>query len=164
LQDLIHAKILVTGQVQRETRGKDTICRLAYSIKEYSAINNQLVNSDIKDESEKPEKHIDEKKIEKLQQLISSLQEENVDLRSNLAKVEHENSKLQHQLKIHKDFNQAYEAESRKATNHFISSVMSTVEWYSKQKITAEKTHEFKANVITAATDVQNHLRNFTKS
>lgn len=44
LKDLIEAKVLLTGNIKRNTRGKTLIARVAFTIKEYSELNNQLVS------------------------------------------------------------------------------------------------------------------------
>ena len=68
LEDLIAAHILLTGQIKRNTRGKDTICRLAYDIKEYSTLNNQLLSGEAEDDyraGKGSETIVDERLIER---------------------------------------------------------------------------------------------------
>ncbi len=53
IEDLIRANVLVTGQFKRSTRGKETICHLAYDIQEYSKLNNQILSGEAFDEFNK---------------------------------------------------------------------------------------------------------------
>lgn len=263
LEDLIQANILLTAQIKRTTRGKDTICHLAYSLKDYSIYNNQLLSgvaadeynslhgkdlvinnamvarnietmSDekIKDDAKAIAEKIQtgtrenglglftqkeltdkfnsdnivdatqqeglsaddirclnyirqrmlqssdnktssdeeaklKKTVERLQNLLSSLQEENTGLRKELAKAESETNKLKHSLEIQGEFNQAYAKEARKAMNQLISGVSSTTEQFTKiplKRVTPDDVAEFKSSIISAATEANNRLRDFTYS
>ena len=53
IEDLIRANVLVVGQFKRSTRGKETICHLAYDIQEYSKLNNQILSGEAFDEFNK---------------------------------------------------------------------------------------------------------------
>ncbi len=117
--------------------------------------------------SEKNKDVEEERKIGKLQELITSLQKENTDLRTELAKTESKMNKLKHDLKIQTDFNQAYSAEARKSMNQLISSVTSTTEAFTQipaKRVTSDDIAEFKNGIISAAVQVQNRLRDFKYS
>ena len=117
--------------------------------------------------SEKNKDVEEERKIGKLQELITSLQKENTDLRTELAKTESKMNKLKHELKIQTDFNQAYSAEARKSMNQLISSVTSTTEAFTQipaKRVTSDDIAEFKNGIISAAVQVQNRLRDFKYS
>ena len=108
-----------------------------------------------------------DQKIQKLQRLLSLSQKENTDLRAELAKAESETNKLMHRVKILKDFNDAYTSEARKAMNQLISSVSTITERYTQipcKRVTPDDTAEFKNGIISAATESQNRLRDFTYS
>ena len=117
--------------------------------------------------SEKNKDVEEERKIGKLQELITSLQKENTDLRTELAKTESKMNKLKHELKIQTDFNQAYSAEARKSMNQLISSVTSTTEAFTQipaKRVTSDDIAEFKNGIISAAVQVQNRLKDFKYS
>ncbi len=105
--------------------------------------------------------------IKQLRDLLTASQDENNQLRKDNLKAESEINRLKHQLKIQEDFNQAYAAEARKSMNQLISSTSSVVEKYTKippKRVTADDTAEFKNEIISAAMDAQNRLRDFTYS
>ena len=99
--------------------------------------------------------------------MLSSAQVTENQLRKDLANAERELNTLKHDLKIQEEFNQAYAAEARKSMSHLISSVTTTVENFSKKpvkQITGDDIAEFKNDVITAAVNAQNRLKEFTYS
>ena len=105
--------------------------------------------------------------IKQLRDLLTASQDENNKLRKDNLKAESEINRLKHQLKIQEDFNQAYAAEARKSMNQLISSTSSAVEKYTKispKKVTEDNIAEFKNDIISAAMDAQNRLRDFTYS
>lgn len=108
-----------------------------------------------------------EKTVQQLRDLLSSAQVTENQLRKDLANAERELNTLKHDLKIQEEFNQAYAAEARKSMSHLISSVTTTVENFSKKpvkQITGDDIAEFKNDVITAAVNAQNRLKEFTYS
>ena len=105
-----------------------------------------------------------EKTIARLRESLFHIQKENTDLRENLIKAESEVNKLNQRLKAQEKYNQAYSAEARKSMNQLIASVSSTTENFTRiphKRVTPDDIAEFKSNIIRAATDAQNRLRDF---